>query len=340
MQRNIAVISLTNIRKNTKKIRALIGNGVKLFSVVKANAYGHGLIPVGQAVEPLCDGLIVTDVSEGIALRTAGIFKDILVLTPPLDIEDVYFAAMHGLIVTVCNFSSYRLAEEGAIQFGVTVRAHLKINTGMNRLGLCGIPLEKLCKRAKEGGHVRIEGAYSHLYAPQNERETTLQRERFLRERETVKRYFPDSLFHLAASGGILRGREYFFDGVRAGILLYGYTPSGFINDGYRPAMKVYTHAMQTHRFTGGGVGYAKAEKKYGNLTAYSVGYADGFLREGNNFSTVGNLCMDASIRQGKAVYGRKKLLFADAEKVAKQAGTIPYEVLCAATRRAYFEYR
>ena len=139
---------------------------------------------------------------------------------------------------------------------------------------------------------------------------------------------------HIAASGGVLRGKKFFKDCVRCGILLYGYPPNGFKVKGFTPALKVFARRVQTTNFIGGGVGYATATKSYSTLATYRLGYGDGFFRNfplGEN-----NLCMDAFISKNN-----KKILpvLTDAQKYAKYANTISYEVLCNATARSEIIY-
>jgi alanine racemase len=339
MQENIAVVSLKRIQANAKAVWRIVSPERKLFAVVKANAYGHGIAAVAESLEEIADGFAVTDVAEGVFLRMSGRQKPILVFTPPTDEEDVFLAAMHDLTVTVCNFSSFRLMRRVAEKYSVPVRAHIKVNTGMNRLGLGGAPFKALCREMSGQNFVRIEGIYSHLYAPESQA-AILQRKAFVRERAVAEEYFGRLTAHLAATGGILRGEEFFFDGVRAGICLYGYVPNGFQNTTFLPAMKVYTRCIQSRRFCGGGIGYGKAERAYGDLAVYRLGYADGLPRNDRAFGAIGNLCMDSCIREERVAFGKKKLVFSDAAKVARENNTIPYEVLCAATRRAKFEYR
>lgn len=343
MQENVAVISLKNIKSNIRILRSLLPPATRFYAVVKANAYGHGAERVAESIQASVDGFAVTSVLEGIALR-GYVGKEILVFTPPLDEEDVFLSATHDLTLTVCNFSSLRITTACAEKYGLTVKAHLKVNTGMNRLGLQGAPFSRLCALAAKSKGVRITGIYSHLYAPHKDSASEKQREIFLHERAVAERELGGLFAHLSATGGIVRGAKYAFDGVRAGIGIYGYLPQGLALDGrdlgLRPAMKLYTRAMQTHTFTGGGVGYFEAKKEYRALTAYRLGYADGFSRNGRaGLRAEGKLCMDSCISVGKAVYGGKKLVFSDAGKIARETDTISYEILCAATRRARFVY-
>lgn len=344
MQENIAVVYLNRIQENAKKLRRRLPPGTALYAVVKANAYGHGLLPVAASLEKLCDGFVVTSVREGVFLRQGGTKRDVLVLTPPLDEEDVFLSVKHGLIVTVCDPASAKAVVRTGEKFGFSARVHLKVNTGMNRLGECGKEFRKVCNFLKTKGHVRVEGVYSHLYCPSEKEIARRQLTLFAAERMTAEDRFGRLNAHLAASGGVLAGEEFCLDGVRTGICLYGYAPSGMEEKarriGLRPAMEVYTHVLQSHGFSGGGIGYRQAEKAYGALSVCRLGYADGFFRGGGALHAEGNLCMDSSIIEGKSRSGEKKLVFADATELARQQNTIVYEVLCNATRRARFEYR
>ena len=345
MQENIAVISLKNIKHNLFALRKNLSDGVKIYAVVKANAYGHGAERVAQSLQPFVDGFVVTSVQEGCALRYGGVQKQILVLTPPLHEDDVFYAIIHSLTLTVCSFASLKVVQNAVQKFRQSVCVHIKINTGMNRLGLSDAPLNRLYQAIKHAKGVRVTGVYSHLYAPDNAISAQEQRKNFMLYGEWARTYFGDITLHLSATGGTLLGENYHFSAVRLGIGLYGYLPQGF-EEFYprlrlRPAMKLYTHALQTHVFTGGGVGYSVAKKSYQKLTAYRLGYADGLPRAsgGDRLHALGNLCMDSCIKEGEDAYGNKRLVFSSVQELAKKLHTIPYEILCNATKRARIEY-
>lgn len=343
MQENTAIISLKNIRHNISVFRSLLPPQTAFIAVVKANAYGHGAERVAESVENLADGFAVTDVAEGIALRFY-IKKPVLVLTPPLDEEDVFLAVKHSLTLTVCNFSSLRILSRAAEKYDLTPIVHLKVDTGMNRLGLHGGAFRNLCLSAVKNARIRVSGIYSHLYAPQDSAAREEQRKRFICEKEVAENIFGKLTAHLAATGGATAGERFAFDAVRVGLGIYGYLPDGLYlsaeEAGLRPAMKLYTHTLQTHSFSGGGIGYRRAERTYGSLTAYRVGYADGFPRNGRaGLAAEGTLCMDGCISERRGIYGKRKLIFSNAAKVAAETGTIVYETLCDATRRARIEY-
>ncbi|MDE7086799.1 MAG: hypothetical protein K2O67_01270, partial [Clostridia bacterium] len=149
-----------------------------------------------------------------------------------------------------------------------------------------------------------------------------------------IKTHSTDVNLHISASGGILRGGEYLLDGVRCGLMLYGYAPKGFKCGGLIPALKVYARLAQCTKPTGGGVGYNIATEKYDGLYTYRLGYADGFFRG----VPLGEktLCMDAFVSK---TYGELLPVMENAEEYAERAGTIPYEVLCSVTRRSQRVY-
>ncbi len=318
MQKTLSVINLGSIRKNALKIKSGLKSS-SFFAVVKADAYGHGAEEVSRYIEDIADGFCVAIVEEGICLRTAGITKPILVLTPPLDGYDVERARAYGLTATVNSVETAKLV--GGLP------CHIKVNTGMNRHG-CNI--NELPAVLKSLPSESVEGVYSHLFAPQSDGASFAQLELFSKASRIVKTFSPKAKAHLSASGGFLRGGKFLADGVRCGILLYGYAPSGFSAEGFLPAMKVYARRTQQTRFIGGGVGYNFANENYGVISTYRCGYADGFFRG----VPLGEktLCMDSFVAKDK---GELALVFDDAEKYAKKLGTISYEALTCVTRRS-----
>lgn len=323
MQKTLSVIDLPSIRRNALNIKRLAG-GAKVYFVVKADAYGHGAEEVARYIEDVADGFCVAIMDEGAKLRVAGITKPVLVFTPPLDTEDAERAKFYSLTVTV-NSKETALLCKG-------LPCHIKVNTGMNRLGS---PLSALPEILKTVESENIEGVYSHLYAPHDIKASEEQRKIFERAVRLVKTYRPQAVAHLSASGGLLRGGKYLFDGVRCGILLYGYAPYGFSPDGFTPAMKVYAKKIQQTSFIGGGVGYNKAVKNYKELASYRCGYAEGF-RRGVPLGEM-TLCMDSFISKKQSEY---LCVMDNADLYAKKCNTISYEVLTSVTRRSRKIYK
>lgn len=321
MQKTLAVVNLNNLKYNARLVRGLLGDR-KFYAVVKADGYGHGGARVALALEDIADGFCVAIIDEGVALRLAGVTKPVLVLIPPLGYDDVLRAKFYNLMLTVNSVDTAKLIGD--------CPCHIKVNTGMNRLGCNLAELPNVLNLLDIG---QIEGVYSHLYAPRNSAASARQLELFNRAEALVKGKKLNTCAHLAASGGLLSGKKYLKDGVRCGILLYGYAPEGF-SASVKPVLKVYARRTQITPFIGGGVGYSVARKNYKNLSCYRLGYADGFSRRvplGEN-----NLCMDAFLSEGGMDL---QLVLENAETYARRCGTISYEVLCAATRRAEIVY-
>lgn len=333
MQNNVARISLKRIRENAEEVKKAAGAS-PLIAVVKDDGYGHGGERVALALQGIASSFAVATVDEGAALRIAGVSEEILVLTPPLCEEEVLRGVHYSLTLTLSSFAVLNVIARAMKTYRVSVWAHIAVNTGMNRYGFRPDAVKRACVRAQEKG-ISVTGVYSHFYAPENAQAREKQTEIFSECSQTVKSYFPFAVRHLSATGGILAGEKYRFDAVRCGIALYGYLPEGFEGTlPVKPAMKVYTHVAQSGTFTGGGVGYASAEKSYRNLQTVRLGYGDGLFREGAERS-VGKLCMDAYVREGRNALGRKLLAVKDIGAYAKSHGTIAYEVLCNLARKA-----
>lgn len=328
MQKTVAVINVKNLVNNALFVRKIIGKRV-FYAVVKADAYGHGAAEVALALESYVDGFCVAITDEGVALRLSGVSKPVLVLTPPLGKDDVRRAEFYNLTPTVNS-------AETAAMIG-DLPCHIKVNTGMNRFG-CSV--EDLPQILRALAPEQIAGVYSHMYNPLDCAASLKQLYLFNAAEREIKKINPYAVSHFAASGGILAaggsgfsaamdGNDLLKDGVRCGILLYGYPPEGFCAD-VKPVLKVYARRAQTTRFIGGGIGYARAENVYENLSVYRLGYADGFARGVKLGESP--LCMDSFISRGGEDL---KLVFCDAASYAKECGTIPYEALCSVTKRA-----
>lgn len=309
-----------------------------MYAVVKDNAYGHGAIAVALTLEDEVFAFAVATVEEGVALRVGGVRKDILVLTPPLCEEEVVRCAGYQLVVTVSSIAILRMTARAVEKYHLSLRAHFAINTGMNRFGLRPDRVRTACREALSTG-ILFEGVYSHLYAAEEKSERERQRLIFTDASERVREFFPTVQRHLSATGGILSGEEYRFDAVRCGIGLYGYLPRAFEGAvSLKRAMRVYTHAVQSHVAFGGGMGYMSAKRQYGSVKTLRFGYGDGLLRA-QSFLSHGNLCMDAHIRDGRAKAGQRVRLLTDLQAYAEEMNTIIYEVLCMITKRAEIIY-
>ena len=350
MQKVKAKINLAAIQRNAKAFKKV--TQTRLFAVVKANAYGHGAEEVTASLSNIADAFAVALIEEALAIRTAACGKEILVFTPPLEEEEVYTLAVNGFTATIPDLWTAKLVVSVCQKHRLALRVHLKVNTGMNRYGMHLSMLGKVCKFLQDYPFIAVGGVYSHLYTCTKE-VAKLQCALFVQAERIVKRRYPNAIAHLSATYGSLFGREFAFDGVRIGLGLYGYLPAKLTESEQsvvdtlqlQRALTVEARITATRKASYGGAGYgAPCIQKTENLSVLRVGYADGFLRDKRGGLLTENdksqaLCMDVCIVNGRKARGGKMCVLSDAEGQATAAGTISYEVLCAATRRAEFEY-
>ena len=340
MQKIIAKINLKNLRENALAFKRSMKTA--LCAVVKANAYGHGATETASALYPVADFFAVALIEEAIEIAAAAGGKPVLIFTPPTSEETVLFAAVYGFVLTVADMPSARLVKTTAEKYGVEVRVHLKVNTGMNRYGVYGSWLGRVCAYIVNCPRVRVEGVYSHLYT-HDKRRAEEQRQRFVAALSITKRYFPYAIAHLSATYGATLGEEFSFDAVRIGLGLYGYFAGEETPFALKPVMSVYAESLGTRKYLFGGLGYGDELQADGKEhSVLRVGYADGAghdRRGGNAFQVQNDFCMDACMVKGKIARGKKAELFSSAERIASDRETIVYEVLCLYGARAERRY-
>lgn len=330
-QRVKAVVDLSKIRHNAALVKNF--SGVKLCAVVKADAYGHGAAAVANALTLTADCFAVALTCEGEELRFCGIDKDILLLLP--ENNDAMRAVEHSFTLTVENERHVKIIESACKKLGKRAAVHIKYNSGMNRLGCNFAQLKELTNLILNSRYIDLKGIYSHLGAPQITDIINRQYEDFYKAQAFIKQEKPTVCAHLSASGGILMGEKYSFDMIRCGIMLYGYKPFPSPNLHLEKALKVKAEILGTRRLLEGeNYLYGDFTAKSGTYSLIRLGYADGLFRKQSGL-TANNRCMDVSGISGDF----DSYLITDFEKVAKEYGTICYEVLCNITKRAEFEY-
>ncbi len=327
--RNKAVIDLRILRENALAVKAGLKDGAQLNAVVKANAYGHGDAECANALYDIADSYSVALAEEGVRLRRAGIDKPILVLIEPFE-SDARLFARYGLTASVSSVETLKILHIAAAEQNAVIPFHIKVNTGMNRLGTDAEGAERIAAEAERFKGVRCTGIYSHLAVPEEKAVLSEQRKAFLLAYNRVKGYNKDIKAHLSASGGYLQGE--YFDLCRIGILLYGYKP--FESDAVqvRPVMSVRAPTLTVRKLKAG------ERILYGNTplerdctaSIYRYGYADGLARKQSG-NLLNNRCMDLSAAEG--AYEEIDVL-RDLERKAKESGTITYEMLCGAANR------
>jgi alanine racemase len=355
-----AVVSRARLRANLAAAKALAAPA-RVMAVLKANAYGHGLEAVARCLAPQADAFGVALVEEGIALRGLGIGSPILVMGGIWSRQIPLFLE-HGLTFTVPSIARLRDIEEAAAARGKRAMVHLKVDTGMERIGVHHYSAEALLDAAARSPHVEVEGIYTHFANADAEdlAHARLQLERF---HEVLRFYERRSLRvpvrHVANSAALLRMPEARLDMVRPGILLYGVYPY----PGAPRAVDVKPALSWRSRVVYFKVVEAGSPVSYGStwrsdhrvrLVTVPVGYGDGYFRSlssraevvlrGRRHPVVGRVCMDqvmVNIEWGEAWNGDEVVLVGEqggasvtVEELAEWAGTIPYEVLTAINAR------
>ncbi len=348
-------IDLARLGENYAAIQAHVGTAA-VMPVLKANAYGHGLIEVARYMQALgAPYLGVAFLEEGILLREQGITLPILVMGGILG-DQVPLFLQHNLTLTASSEDKLRQVDEAAEAMGVRARVHLKIDTGMERIGVHYYSAESLLTASLKCQHTDVEGIFSH-FANADAADLSsarLQLERF----EEVLRFYerrslPTPVRHMANSGAVLQLPESHFDLVRPGILLYGVYPSAEVslNVAVYPALRwlskvVYFKVVRP----GHPVSYGSTWESdhMVRVVTVPVGYGDGYFRAlsnraevligGKRYPVVGRICMDqfmVNIEWDSAYNGDEVILIGGegaaaitVEQVAEWAGTIPYEIL------------
>jgi len=351
-----AEVDLGAIRHNFCALKALVRPGVRMLAIIKADAYGHGAAAVGRALEQAgVDMFGVALVEEGVALRKAGLLKPILVMG--IAPEDEIVAAMRSdLAVTVDSVCTAGAVQRQAMACGCTARVHLKIDTGMNRLGFRAEEMAEAAAAVARMDRLKLEGAYTH-FACADEDDEKPSRDQLMRLEAALEGMksagVTPPLVHAANSAAILKIAGAHFDMVRSGLALYGIRPCAAASGaGLRPALALRSRVVHLKRVRGGeGVSYGHRWKapRDSLLGVLPIGYADGYRRLLSNRAQVriagrlcpvrGTICMDATMVDLTDVPGAEVGLEAtlleashdsplSAEALAELCDTIAYEIL------------
>ena len=351
--RNRRVVDPGKIEQNMREICSALPEHVRALAVVKADGYGHGALQTARAaIHGGASMLAVASVDEGTALRDGGIRIPILVLGAVTG-YDVKQGAEAGLIQTVCSPDMVRMCESAATETGKQTEVHLKIDTGMGRIGIrTEKEKEQVMKTLQECPHVKLSGAYTHFAdadgGEDGERYTEQQFRRFL---ELTDGLPEDVIRHCCNSAAIHRHPEMHLDMVRAGISLYGYPPVK-TNMKLEPCMTwTATVSYVKELAPGSFVSYGRTWQANRTIRAATVtcGYGDGYHRSasgkacvlihGKRAAVIGRICMDQmvadvtdipDVKPGDEVIliGREGHEQITAEDLAKWSGTISYEIL------------
>ncbi len=351
-------VSLDRLTENYRAIERAVAPA-QVMVILKANAYGHGLVPVARHLAAIgAPYLGVAFLEEGILLREAGIRTPILVLGGIIGNQVPLFLE-HDLTLTASSIEKLQQIDEAARERGVVARVHLKIDTGMERIGVHYYNAHTLLEATFAYPAVEVEGIYSH-FANADAVDLSSARIQLERFQEVLKFYSerglePPRLRHMANSGAILQLPESHFDMVRPGILFYGVYPA---------AETVRTIAVQPALAWKSRVVYFKVvlpehPVSYGStwqseemtrVVTVPVGYGDGYFRamseaakviiRGKRYPVVGRICMDQMMVNigWETAYNTDEVILVGedpvsgamiaVEELARWAGTIPYEIL------------
>ena len=359
-------IDLSAIAGNTRRVKAIVGQDVRVLASLKADAYGHGAIKVGRtALHNGASMLGVATVSEAAPLREAGIYAPILVFgyVPPWQMRE---AARLDLTITLYDGEAAQALSRAAQALEKQVRVHVKVDTGMGRLGIRAEQVEEIVKLVREIRALpglELEGIFTHFAMADTLDQThvRVQLARFQQVLRTLDRHgLRPTLVHAANSAAMLALPEARFDMVRPGVALYGLEPSAEVRlpEGFRPALSFKTQVAQVKTVPAGeGISYGCTyiTERSTVVATLPVGYADGFRRAPSNWGTVlihgqeapilGRVCMDQCmidvthiphVRPGDEVVliGRQGNAVLSAEDVAERLGTSNYEVVSAILAR------
>lgn len=369
IRQTVAHIDLDAIRSNFRAVRTLLaarsshggpGTGSPpapgVIAVVKANAYGHGAAEVALALEDEGAAMLAcADIEEAIVLREAGLRAPVLIFGA-LSVSDLDGIFTHDLTPTISTPGAARALQSAASRHRVRLRCHLKIDTGMNRLGFRHDNLARTLPEVAGAPNLEIAAVYTHFATADDPDHPAFaeQRERF----ESVLAALPSygvttSVRHAANSAALLRDERVWYDVVRPGLLLYGLVPPPLAATlPLRPALSLRSRIVAVKGVLpgeGAGYGLRTVMDRPASLAIIPAGYADGLdvrlagrgymLVRGRRMPVVGSVCMDmsmidvtgAGVAPGDEVVivgeqGRESI---GIREVAAAIGTIPYDLLC-----------
>jgi alanine racemase len=362
MRATRALVHLSNLRHNLERLRDHTGPGPRFCLAVKADAYGHGIVPVGRgAAAAGIEYLAVATVDEAVELREGGLQIPILLYSLPTP-EEVPEVVRHGATPVVSDLEIVDLIQAEARSAGTVVPVHLKVDTGMGRIGCRPEDAAGVAAGIAERENVKLEGLSTH-FASSDSRDrdqTESQIAAFNRAIESIRQVGVNpGLVHAGNSGGLVQYPAAWYDMVRPGILAYGYYPSDEVdrNLGIRPVMELRSRVIQIKEVEPGSpVSYGATWRapRRTCIATVPVGYGDGYNRllsnraevgiGGRRFPIVGRVCMDHIMVDLGPAHDVHRfddvVLFGpdetgpDAEELATLCDTIPYEITCAVSKR------
>lgn len=366
MYRARATIDLAAVRRNVAAVRGRLRSGTGYIAVVKADGYGHGAVQVARAaLEAGATGLAVTTTEEAWTLNDAGLGEDVLIMGPVLD-DQLDEAVAAGAEFAVWSPEFVKSLGRAAERARHPVRAHVKVDTGMHRLGIAPRDVTALLEAVVAEPGLELRAVMTHFATADDDPDfMDRQIEVFENVIRPVRGRLPGVRFHAANSAALFRGERTHYDLVRCGLATYGMSP--FQRDptleGLTPALTLSSYVAALRDLEPGeGVSYSlswRAERPT-RVALVPIGYGDGFFRilsnrgdvliGGRRYPRVGNVCMDQFLvdvgRDSPVSFGERVVLMGrqgeetiTAEDLAGLVGTINYEITCSLTARVKREY-
>lgn len=353
-----AEISLSAIKHNLAEIRKLLAPKVEFMAVVKANAYGHGAVAVSRAaVDAGADRLAVANLKEALEIREAGIVSPILILTEsPTSVMDEI--VQYDLCQTIYSFSEARALSEEAQKRKKTARVHVKVDTGMGRVGVPPSEAVAFITKISSLPGLELEGVFTH-FAKAEDPQDNFTVDQFQKFQHVISKVKHIPIKHSANSAAVLYHSETHLDMVRVGLMMYGLYPLGssrrMIN--LKPALSFKSRVTYIKRIPAGtplSYGCTYSTPSETTIATIPVGYADGFSRRlsnrgqviirGKRYPVVGRVTMDltminvggSDVEVGDEVVliGEQNGQAISADEVAGLEDTISYEVICGIGKR------
>ena len=367
-ERAIAYIDLGILEENLRIIKSHITGGAKTLCAVKANAYGHGAVEVSRRLETAgVDYLGVATINEGIELREKGIRLPILVMSGVFPWDDIKAVVENELSIVLYDAGMLKKIVDASPTFKKNLKVHIKVDTGMGRLGFNVRDMPFVGKQLKGARNIICEGLMSHFASSEIRDDYGLQQVVSFQEARSAlaDTGVTPAITHMANSGAVIQYPEAHFDMVRVGIGLYGSYSTRALAEKLRlkQVMKFVTKIALIREFPAGqplSYGRTYMTGKTTRIAYIPVGYADGYPRALTNkgfvlikdakCSIVGTVCMEWSLVDitdvdgvdvGEEVIllgqGNKHTITAD--ELAEYAGTIPYEILCKISKKVPRSY-
>lgn len=365
----IAEIDLAALRHNYQYVTARAGPARRILAVVKANAYGHGAVRISQELEKCgVDFLGVATCEEAAELRAAGIKSSLLLMGgifPGQEDEVIKY----DLVPVIFDMEIARGLNARAAQNGISMKVHVKLDTGMGRVGILPDDVEAFFSNLKECQNLQVDGLLSHLSTADacNESATTFAREQIELFAVLIKKVremgFSPTYLHCVNSAALIRGLATTFNLIRPGIMLYGISPAPSLAENLKPVLSLKSKIMSLKKVPAGySISYRRTfiAQRDSLIATIPIGYADGYTRHFSNKATVlihgrrapvvGVVCMDMTmvdvtdipsvqLHDEVVLLGVQGSEIITAHELAETAHSIPYEILCGISGRVPRHY-